>query len=172
MHREFLELLVCLCPNAGRRLFVQKFCDAEIALQLQMRPMIEWIADCGRYGSGVSQEFIVIAGVAGNKSLRHSIGAHRSPFVMIPVAALSEPDLRQVSEAFISGDVRRRNVAMIIENGQWLSELEIQLFAGRSGEQKILGKKGFVHGYSQVGVLALNKTRRRVGQVVRPRNLT
>jgi hypothetical protein len=72
---------------------------------------------------------------------------------MIPVAAFSEPDLSQVFEAFIAGDVGRGDVAMIIENRLWLSELEIQLFASGGGEQKILGKKGFVHGLSQVRVL-------------------
>jgi hypothetical protein len=53
---------------------------------------------------------------------------------MIPVAALSEPDLSQVFEASVVGDVCRRDMAMVIENGLRLSELEIQLFAGAIGE--------------------------------------
>ena len=88
---------------------------------------------------------------------------------MIAVTALRKPDLRQVFKAFIFGDVARGNVAMIIENGLRLSELEIQLFAGGTGEQKILGKKRFVHGYRQVRGYRLNKTGKRIGQMARPR---
>ena len=107
--------------------------------------MIERVTKGRWHGSRESQEFLVIAGVACDEVFRNPIGAHRPPFVMISVAALSEPDLSQVFEAPIAGDVSRRDVAMIIEDGLCLSELEIQPFAGAVREQKILGKKGVIH---------------------------
>jgi hypothetical protein len=67
-------------------------------------------------------------------------------WLMIAVPALNEPDLRQIFEAPVSGDVGRRNMAMVIENGKRLSELEVGLFARGGREQKILREKGFVHG--------------------------
>ena len=101
--------------------------------------MIERVAKRGRNRSGISEEFFVIAGVAGNKSFGHTIRAHRSPFVMVPEVAISEPDPSQVFEAPVLGDLRRRDMTMVIEKGLWLSELEVELFACGGREQKILG---------------------------------
>ena len=43
-------------------------------------------------------------------------------------------------------------MAVVIENGLWLRKLKVQLFAGRGRQQKILGEKGFVHGWCRVRV--------------------
>jgi hypothetical protein len=96
--------------------------------------MIERVAKRCRHGSRESQELFIVAGVARDEAFGHSVGAHRPPLVMIPVAALSEPDLSEVFESPIACDVCRRDMAMVIENGLRLSELEIQLFASAIGE--------------------------------------
>ena len=108
--------------------------------------MIERVAKRGRDSSRESQEFFVIAGVAGNEVFWHPVGTHRSPFVMVPVTALGQPDPGQVFEASVTGDIARRKMAMVIENRLGLGELELQLFSGTVREQKILGQEGSVHG--------------------------
>ena len=114
--------------------------------------MIERVAKRGRNGSGISQELIVIAGVTRDKAFGHSVGAHRPPFVMVPVMAISEPDLSQVFEAPVMRDVRRGYMTMVIEKRLCLSELEVELFARGGREQKILGEKGLCPWVAKSGV--------------------
>src|SRR6516162_9353797 len=113
-----------------------------------MGPMIERVAKRGWDRSRESQEFFVIAGVAGNKVFWHPVGAHRSPFVMVPVTALGQPDPGQVFEASVACDIGWWKMAMVIENRLGLGELEIQFFSCTVREQKILGQEGSVHGYA------------------------
>src|ERR1700730_12522507 len=101
--------------------------------------MVERVAERGRNCPGKREELVVIAGVAGNKPFRHAIGTHRSPFVMVPKVAISEPDSSQIFETPVLGNLHRRDMTMVIVQGLWLSELEVELFAGRAGEQEILG---------------------------------
>src|SRR6202035_4648708 len=98
--------------------------------------MVERIAERGRNCPGKSEELFVIAGVAGNQPFRHSISTHRSPFVMVPKVAISEPDSRQIFETPVLGYLQRRDMTMVIEQGLWLSELKVELFAGLGGEQE------------------------------------
>src|ERR1700722_12097822 len=101
--------------------------------------MIERVAQGGRNGAGKSEEFIIIAGVTGNKSLGYSIGAHGPPFVVVPVMAVSQPDLSQVFEPPVLGDIRRRDMTVVIEKGHCLSDLEVEFLARPGREQKIFG---------------------------------
>src|ERR1700751_4744305 len=82
---EILKALVGLFPNPGSRSLVEKLGDIEIALQLKVGPMIERVADSGRNGLGIREEFVVIAGVTGDTAFGHSMGPHCSPFVVIAV---------------------------------------------------------------------------------------
>jgi hypothetical protein len=74
-------------------LAVQKIGNTEITLQLKMRPMVEGIANRCRNRPGKSEKLIVVAGVTSDEPFGHAICPHRSPFVMIPIAAFGEPDL-------------------------------------------------------------------------------
>ena len=101
--------------------------------------MIERIAKGGWNRSSKSEELIVVAGVAGNKSFGSSVCAHRPPFVMVPIVTISEPDLSQVLEAPVVRDIGRRDVTMVIEKGHCLSELEVEFLAHTGREQIIFG---------------------------------
>ena len=61
-------------PHFSRVVFVKQFVNAEVALEFEMRPGLE---------------FFVRRGVAGAEALGNSIGAHCAPFVMIAL----EPNL-------------------------------------------------------------------------------
>jgi hypothetical protein len=108
--------------------------------------MVERIANRSRDGSRERQEFFVVARVAGDEAFGHPIGSHRPPLVMIPVTALGEPDLGEVFEPSVPRNVSRGYMAMVIENRQRLSNVEVERFASSRQEQKILVKKRVVHG--------------------------
>src|ERR1700757_1004584 len=82
---EIFQALVCSFPNPGSRSFIEKLGDIEIPLQFEMGPMIERVTDGGRNRPGISEEFVIIAGVTGDIAFGHSMCPHRSPFVMITV---------------------------------------------------------------------------------------
>ena len=114
--------------------------------------MIERVAKSGRDCSGKSQKFIIVAGVAGNQSFGHTVRTHRSPFVMVPIVAIGQPNLSQVLKAPIQGYIGRRYMTMVIEKGHGLSELEVEFLAHAGREQIILGRKELSMGIGQVGV--------------------
>jgi hypothetical protein len=107
--------------------------------------MVKWISDHRWNRLGKSQEFIIIASLAGDILLGHSICSHCPPFIVISVAAFYQPDLRQVFEALVLSDIRWRYMAMVVKNGQVAGELEIELFASWGRKQKVLGEKAILH---------------------------
>jgi hypothetical protein len=92
-----------------------------------MRPVIERIAQRVRHGGGPGLKLCERLGVAGAELFRHAVGAHRAPLVVIAL----EPDLEQVAELAVLGDVARREVIVVIQNRLGLGELMIQT-GGRS----------------------------------------
>ena len=58
-------------PRGGG--FVQQFVDAEVALQLEMGPMVERIAQCLWHGGGPSLELGERIGAAGAEFLGHTV---------------------------------------------------------------------------------------------------
>src|SRR5262245_58481567 len=83
-----------------------------MALQFDVGPVIKRIAQSVRNGGGPGLKLTERIGVAGAEPLRHAIGTHRPPFVMIAL----EPDFKKIIEGTILGDVLWRQVAMIIED--------------------------------------------------------
>src|SRR5262245_26260568 len=81
-------------PDRRRRLLVQQIVDAEVANELEMRPVIERIAQRRRYGARPGDEFLVRARIAGAVAFGYAVGAHRAPLVVVAF----EPDLEEGSE--------------------------------------------------------------------------
>lgn len=65
---------------------------------------------CGTVAARASN--FAIARIAGAQPLRHAVGAHRPPFIVIA----PQPDIVQVAEAGILRDLLRRQMAVVIEN--------------------------------------------------------
>ena len=86
--------------------------DPEIARQLEVGPVVERVAQAARDGCRPGQELLVGVGVAGAEALVDPVGAHRPPLVVVAL----EPDLEQVREPAVLGDVLRRQVAVVIED--------------------------------------------------------
>ena len=94
---------VGLVPDALRAVAVQERGDTEGALELQMRPVVERIADEVRHGFGVGLEFFARAGVAGDEAFGDAEGAQAAPFVVVAF----EPDGGEVGKLAVRGDVGR-----------------------------------------------------------------
>jgi cysteinyl-tRNA synthetase len=101
---------------------------------LTARDLRERIAECVRHRGGPGLEFLEGFGVAGAVTLRHAVGPHRPPFVMIPF----EPDFEEVVEPAVDGDVPRREMAMEVTDGFGFRELVIQPPRRAAAEKKIV----------------------------------
>src|SRR5271170_7946164 len=98
-----------------------------------MSPMIERIAQGVRHGSRPGQEFIVGKFVPSDIAFRNAVGAHRTPFVMVAL----EPDLEEIFEAAIFGDILGKKVAMVIDDRLSGGILMIEATADVVREKKI-----------------------------------
>ena len=97
---------------AGARTFVQQFVDAEVALQFEVRPVIERISQRVRDGARPGQKFVAWIGGAGDVSFGNAVRAHRAPFVVVAF----EPRFEKIVEAAIGGDVGGRKMRVIVED--------------------------------------------------------
>ena len=91
-HTGFLQAGVAELPYFFGSRTVQNALITEKAAQLQMAPVVQRIADGLAQHLSPLQEFVVIAGVAGDVFFLHSGAAHQPPFVMVA----AQPDLRDV----------------------------------------------------------------------------
>ena len=132
--RQFagLQPLVRARPDALGRRLVEQVVDVEIAFQLEMGPVIQGVAQAPRHRGGPGLEFLVRLGVAGAEPFRDAVGAHRTPFVVIPL----EPDLEQVPERAVARDVARREMIVIVEDRLWRGVLVVQTAGDLAVEQK------------------------------------
>ena len=102
-----------MLPDFGSGTLIEEFVNAEIALQFEMGPMVERIAEAMGDGGSPGKEFVVGGGVTSAKGFGDTVGAHGTPLVVIAF----EPDLEEVAELAIGGDVRGREMGMEIEDG-------------------------------------------------------
>jgi len=152
---------VGLLPNLGGVGLIDEEVDAEIAAQLEVRPVMQRIADGLRDGAGVGEELVVVAGdFAGDEILGHPVGAHGPPLVMVP----GEPDLGEILELPVGGDLLGRQVAVIVENGLRRGVLVVEPSRGLGREEEIFVEKrsrgghgGNREGWPQKGAKAAKK---------------
>ena len=116
------ELGVAGLPDHRRGAFAERLMDAEIALQLQVGPMVERVADQGRHGLGPGQEGAVIGLVPGDVLLGHAVGAHHAPLVVVA----AQPGVGDGLEGGVVGHVRGGQVAVVVDDRHGLGVLEVQ----------------------------------------------
>ncbi|MNZ91079.1 hypothetical protein D3C78_1100530 [compost metagenome] len=78
--------------------------DTEWTTQLQMCPVIQRVTDGMRHGCRPRIKLFAVSRITGTQALSHTVGAHRTPFVMVTL----QPDVIQVFEAIIFGNLLRR----------------------------------------------------------------
>ena len=132
--------------------------DAQRTLQFQVGPVVERIAE--RFGDGFRPllELFPIGGVAGAEAFLDACGPHRPPLVMVA----GEPDLREVGEAAVGGDLGRRQVAMIIDDRQMPGVAVIQRDRPIAFQQEIVAEEGVGHGRIHSTLLTALSRRRAV----------
>ena len=145
-----LELVVAQVPDFLSGVAVQHAVVAEEGVQLQVGPVVHRVAD--GHGQSLSEllEALAVRLVAGDVLLRHAVGAHDAPLVVVAeVAAVrvaaAQPDLSDVVEAAVLVDLTGRNVAVVIADGHILSVSVVQVLCGGRLEHELLIHKCF-HG--------------------------
>ena len=98
-----------------------------------MRPVIERIAQRMRHGRGPGLELGKRLGVASAEALGDSVGPHRAPFVVIAF----QPNLKEVSELAVFGDVARGEMIVVVEDRLRFSKVVIQSASGFGLQQKV-----------------------------------
>ena len=117
-----LQLVVAEVPSLLRVFRRKRLVVAEELPQLEVAPVDHWVSD-GHLQRLHELEIALIGGlVAGDVLLRHPVGAHDAPLVMVAeVAAVgvapAEPDLGQIVEAPVFIDLPRRDVAVVVHEG-------------------------------------------------------
>src|SRR5690606_15611755 len=109
------ELLLGLLPDAlGGAAVEEAVADPEGALELQVGPVVERVAQALGDGLGPGLELLALAGIAGAEALGHTVAAHGAPLVVVAL----EPDLGQVGVAAVAGDLGGVQVAVVVDDGQ------------------------------------------------------
>src|SRR5208283_2912903 len=108
------------------RAFIEQFINAEIALQFEMGPVIERIAETVRDGGGPSEKLVVGGSVAGTKGFGDAVGSHGPPFVVVTL----EPDLEEVVKLPVGGDVRGGEMRVEIQDGLSGGEFLVKMAGG------------------------------------------
>ena len=146
--RVVAELIATQIPDLLGGVQAQMSLIAEEAAQLQIAPMVHGIADSQLQRLHKLQKTLVIVLLAGDIVLADAVGAHDAPFIMVAeigaVRLLSaQPHLGQVVKAPILIDLPRRDMAVIVDNGQFRRIVVIEMLGGFALEQKVLIHKLF-----------------------------
>jgi len=113
------------------------FIHTKRSFEFQVSPVIQGITHGIGKGFGPFFEFFPVAGIlTGAITFINSVGSHGTPFIMVTF----EPDLSQVVEFVIFGNVFGVQVAVIINNRQIFGVLVEKLFGYFVFQHKI-----FVH---------------------------
>ncbi len=81
-------------PDFRSGLLIEQFGNAKVALQLEVRPVVEGIAQRVGNSSRPRQEFLVGRGISRNIFFRDPIRPHGPPFVVISL----QPDFKEIRE--------------------------------------------------------------------------
>ena len=133
-HVRLLQLCIAPVVNRAGVFFIDEQVAAEIAFQLQMRPVVQRVADCARQHLGIGQELFPVARVAGDIALVHARVAHHAPLVMVA----AQPRLGYRLKAVIVGNLFGIDVAVVVQYGHCLGIVMIELLRALGIEQKII----------------------------------
>ena len=90
---SFIELFACNIPNLFGCISIENALITKVTLELEMAPMIHWVADSLRKSFSELKELVLVACVLACDILfAHAVTSHKTPFVMVTV----EPELSDV----------------------------------------------------------------------------
>jgi hypothetical protein len=106
------------------------------ALEFEMRPLLDGIARSLQQRSGEGGELFVPGRLAGAERFIRPVGAHQPPLVMVA----RQPKFRQVLERLVRRDDGRRQMAVVVEDGQ-AGNGRVKPFRRFVREEKIVTEK-------------------------------
>ena len=154
-HRQLgvvLQFFIAQVPDLLRGLAVEHALIAEVFLQLQVAPGVHRVADAHLQRLGKFLEALAVGFVAGDVFLRHAVGAHHAPLVVVAkivVAAVgqhlvaAQPYLGDVLKAAVLIDLLRGDVAVVVDDGQLGRVIVVQMLRGGGVQQKVFVHKCF-----------------------------
>ena len=108
------EQRVALLPDSPRGVRIeQPVADPKRPLQFQVGPVVQRIAERLGHDLGPFFELFPVVGVARAIAFRHAGRAHCPPFVVIAI----KPDLAEIGKAMVLGNLPRRQVAVVVDDG-------------------------------------------------------
>ena len=108
--------------------------DSKVTRELDVRPMVERVAQQLRHGSGVLLELFPRRRIAGAETLVDSCRAHRPPLVVVA----TKPKGGHIVPAHIVRNLLGRQMAMIVDNRQIGRVAVVKLARGGCVEKKVL----------------------------------
>ena len=111
---------------------------AEEALQFQMRPVVQRIADCLADNLRPLAELLVVARAAGNVVFIHARAAHQAPLVVVT----AQPNLGDVLEALVFPNFLGADVAVVVDDGAGRGIVVVELARRLGVQQEILIHEG------------------------------
>ena len=154
------ESFSCLdCIRRSREIFQHHFAmtllgsiraegsrDSEHAPQLEVRPMVQGVADEAGHAFRVGEKTLLIAGRA-DEFIVPAAGSHGAPLVLDHTQH-EPPD---VGEGAVFRDFLRAQVAMVINDGLVRGDAVVQPFRGLGTQQEIFAHELHHHGPPKVG---------------------
>lgn len=129
------EFVVALVKDLACCLRVEALVDAESRFQLQMRPVVERVAERVGHRLCPLLKLLPVAGVfTGAVFLGYAVAAHCAPLIVIA----AEPHFRNGAESFVLGNLLRNEVTVIIDDGHLCSMLVIEFLCSFCLQQKVL----------------------------------
>ncbi len=112
--RELGVALLENLPCGGR---AEELVNPEHPAEFEVSPVVERVAHRVRHGLRPLLESLPGAVLpAGEIVLRHAVGPHRPPLVVVSVVPVDEPELRDVAELDVLRDLLRHKMAVIVDD--------------------------------------------------------
>ena len=133
------QLFIRLIKDGLGGLGGQGFADAEVPLQLHVRPQIDWATHSLFHGLGISHKFVPRVPVSGDQPFRNAIGPLQPPLIMVSIiVTIRQPSIDNIIEIGILIDFLGVQMAVIIHQRKILSYLMEQLPRQLRPEKKII----------------------------------
>ena len=132
------ELGVGEFPDLGRVGLVDEQLDAEVAAELEVRPVVKRITHQLRNDAAEGEELVVVGGGAGDEVLINAGCAHGPPLVVIA----AEPDFGEVAELFVRRDLIGREMAVVVVDRLCLCDVVVEAARGLGSEQEVVVEEG------------------------------
>ena len=134
--REVLpaQLRVALLPDLRRRRGRQALRHPEVARELEVGPVEERVLEQALHRGGERVELLLPGRVARHVLLVHAVRAHLAPLVVVA----AQPHLGDVLPTLVARDLRRRQVAVVVDDRHLLRIAVVELLGRLRGQQEIV----------------------------------